>query len=499
MRCSSGGPHPEPRSCSRDGNRAISRTLAAGTVAVTGPGSPAVVRRLLLALVVAAVVGGCGSGPATNSPAATAGQTGGDPAAIARTFIDALARGDTAAAQSMEDQALVSAAPAAKLGQLWRGFVAQYGAFRSVGSVTTAVQAPYTIAAVATAFANEIVTLNVTVEAAGRVAGLHVAAVAPAPSAAPASPAAYVNPASFTERSVSVGKPPWVLPGTLSMPNGPGPFPAVILVAGSGPQDRDETIGPNKPLRDLAWGLATAGIAVLRYDKRTLVYAKAMAAELATLTVRQETMDDAVAAIALLRATQKVDPARVFLVGHSLGAYLAPRIAAEVPGELRGLVMLEASSTPLPELILDQAEYLASLPGSAGPDASGQLQTLRTQVALAESPDLSPSTPPSALPLGIPAAYWLDLRTYHPLTVVAALHLPIFFSQGGRDYQVPPSELTPWQRALAGRTDVTFRTYPSLDHLLFAGTGPSTPAEYTVPAHVAPQLVADVAAWISDH
>lgn len=388
-----------------------------------------------------------------------------------------------------------AAAPGATLGQLWAQLVAQYGAFQSIGGVTTTAQAPYTIAAVPTQFANSTVTLTVAVSSAGQVSGLHVAKVAPSASSPASSPAAYVNRAAFTEGSVTVGSAPWALPGTLSLPNGAGPFPAIVLVQGSGPNDRDETFGPNKPFRDLAWGLASAGIAVLRYDKRTFVYSAQMVAD-TSITVRQETTDDAIAAVTLLRKTPKVDPARVFLVGHSLGAYLAPRIAAQVPGQLAGIAMLEAPSTPLVQLILIQEQYLASLQGSPSPQVEQQLASLNAKVALAESPSLSPSTPASELPLNTPASYWLDLRTYHALTVGANLTIPMFFSQGGRDYQVPPSELQPWETALAGHSNATFKTYPAMDHLLLDGGGPATPAEYSVPGHVDAQLVADVAAWV---
>ena len=389
-----------------------------------------------------------------------------------------------------------AAAPAAQLGQLWAQFVAQYGAFQGIGTATTTVQAPYTIAAVPTQFANSTVTLTVAVSGAGQVSGLHVAKVAPSASSPASSPAAYVNPAAFTEASVTVGSAPWALPGTLSLPDGTGPFPAVVLVQGSGPSDRDETYGPNKPFRDLAWGLASAGVAVLRYDKRTLVYGTQMATD-ANITVREETMDDAIAAVALLRRTPGVDSTRVFLAGHSLGAYLAPRIAAQVPGQLAGIVMLEAPSTPLLQLVLAQAEYLAGLQGSPSPSSETQLAALRAQVALAESPSLSPSTPPSELPLDTPASYWLDLRTYDPLSAAAALPIPMFFSQGGRDYQVPPSELQPWQTALSRHANAAFTTYPAMDHLLLDGSGPATPAEYSLPGHVDAQLVADLAAWIT--
>ncbi len=466
------------------------------------------IRRWTLMVLIAFLFVACGSTTPsrTSSPSAapssapipSSAPNGSDAASTGAAYITALAHGDEAAAEGMEDATMRAAAPAAALGQLWAQFVAQYGAFQGIGTVTTTAQAPYTIAAVPTQFANSTVTLTVAVSSAGQVSGLHVAKVAPSASSPASSAAAYVNRAAFTETSVTVGSAPWALPGTLSLPNGTGPFPAIVLVQGSGPSDRDETFGPNKPFRDLAWGLASAGVAVLRYDKRTLVYSAQMAAD-TSITVREETTDDAIAAVALLRRTPGVDPARVFLAGHSLGAYLAPRIAARVPGQLAGIAMLEAPSTPLVQLVLVQEQYLVSLQGSPSPQVEQQLDALKAQVALAESPSLSRSTPASELPLNTPASYWLDLRTYDPQAVAAALRIPMFFSQGGRDYQVPPSELGPWESTLAGHANVTFRTYPSMDHLLLDGSGPATPAEYSVPGHVDPQLVADLAAWLRSH
>lgn len=467
-------------------------------------------RRWTLIILVPLLFAACGSSTATSSPArtsspsaapsgsatpATSAAGSADPTSIGYAFIASLSRGDWTGAQAMEDPVMAAAAPASQLQQIAQGLAAQYGAFQSIGSVTTTSAAPYTNAAVTVTFAHATVTLNVAVSAAGQVSGLHVGAVVPT---APASPAAYVTPGSFTETAVTVGSAPWELPGTLTMPNGTGPFPAVVLVHGSGPEDRDETFGPNKPFGDLAWGLASAGIGVLRYEKRTFVYGPQMAAN-PSITVRPETIDDAIAAVALLRTTPKIDPARVFLVGHSLGGYLAPRIAAQVPGQLAGIAMLEAPSTPVVQLILLQAQYLASLQGSPSPQDDQQLATLKAQVALAESPGLSPTTPASELPLSIPASYWLDLRTYHPVTVAATLKIPMFFSQGGRDYQVPLSELQPWEQALAGHSNVTFKTYSAMDHLLLDGSGPASPAEYSVPGHVDARLVADLAAWITSH
>src|SRR5262249_34016694 len=149
------------------------------------------------------------------------------------------------------------------------------------------------------------------------------------------TPAAYAKPDSFVEVPVQVGSAP-ALPGFLSLPKGAGPFPVVVLVHGSGPQDADETIGPNKPFKDLALGLARRGIAVLRYAKRSRVEPAGV------VTVKEEVLDGAHAAIELARASKGIDPGRVVVLGHSEGGYLAPRIAKENP-TVAGIILLAAS------------------------------------------------------------------------------------------------------------------------------------------------------------
>src|SRR5207247_5389612 len=173
------------------------------------------------------------------------------------------------------------------------------------------------------------------------------------------APPSYAQFDRFHEHEVQIGHGTWVLPGTVSLPQGDGPFAAVLLVHGSGPQDRDETLPPNKPFRDLAWGLASQGIAVLRYEKRTKVYAASMRSEIDTLIVKEEVLDDALEAVALLRARPEIDAQPIFVLGHSLGGYLAPAIASADP-QIRGLIILAGLERPFEDVILDQLTCVLS-------------------------------------------------------------------------------------------------------------------------------------------
>jgi len=135
---------------------------------------------------------------------------------------------------------------------------------------------------------NASLSLSLSFDSAGRIAGMYFKpSTEPTPSAGAYQPPPYVDLTAFTERGVTVGSGQWALPGTLSVPNSRGPFPAVVLVPGSGPNDRDETLGANKPFRDLAWGLASRGIVVLRYEKRTREHADLFTPDvLQTLTLQ---------------------------------------------------------------------------------------------------------------------------------------------------------------------------------------------------------------------
>ncbi len=254
------------------------------------------------------------------------------------------------------------------------------------------------------------------------------------------------------------------LPAYLTLPQTTGPHPLFVLVHGSGPNDADETIGPNKPFRDLAEGLAARGVATLRYDKRTHVSSSAPAANF-----DEEVIDDALAAVKLAQARDGVDPKRVFVLGHSLGGYLAPHIASR-DAAVRGIVILAGNNRPMREILMEQVRHLSG--SDTGFEAAWN---------------------------SLPRHYREGLPNYDPLLTARQLAAPILVLQGARDYQVTTVDYERWKSALSERRDNEFHLYPALNHLFLAGAGVSMPAEYNVLSHIPAEVLDDLAAWVKAH
>ncbi len=416
-----------------------------------------------------------------------------DRASEGQRFVDTLARGDFASAVASFDDTMKAAAPEPKLREMWSTLEGQVGKFRERMSARTESAGAHEIVFVTCQFERASLDVKVVFDASGRIAGLFFS---PAQSAERWQPPVYCDTALFVEHDVTVGTGEWSLPGTLSLPKSETPRPVVVLVHGSGPHDRDETIGPNKPFADLACGLASRGVAVLRYEKRTQQHRAKLLAGVAGLTVKEETIDDALAAVRLLRATAGVDSQRIYVLGHSLGGMLVPRIGREAP-ELAGLIVLAGNARPLEDLVLEQSAYLASLSGTTSEATRDELTKLREQVAQVKALGAAPVAPNEPLLLGIPASYWLDLKGYRPAEEARSLKQSLLVLQGERDYQVTMEDFRLWKEALGSRAGVRMKSYPDLNHLFIAGRGKSTPVEYDKLGHVAEAVIADLVSWIS--
>ncbi len=405
-------------------------------------------------------------------------------------FVGQMERRDFTAAVSRFDSTMSVVMPAAKLEETWDLVEGQVGPFQSWSRTITGETQGYDYVLVTTTFENAVLDIRVVFDSDRRIAGLFFQ-----PHQNTDEVEAASLPAGLVEQEISLGEGEWVLPGTVTVPVNGGPLPAVVLVHGSGPNDRDETVGANKPFRDLAWGLAGQGIAVLRYEKRTRQYRERLTANTVGFTVDEETVDDAVAAVERLRRLDGIDPGRIVILGHSLGGMLAPRIGGREPG-VAGLVIMAGPTRPFQDLIVDQVHYLAELDSTVSGSERARLEQIEQEAArllvLTDADSLS-----TERILGAHPSYWLHLAQYEPVPVAMELSVPMLILHAGRDYQVTDADFVRWQEAFAGDPRVTFKIYPSLNHLFITGEGPSQPSEYSVPGHVATEVIDDIAAWVT--
>lgn len=269
-------------------------------------------------------------------------------------------------------------------------------------------------------------------------------------------------------------------------------YPAVILVHGSGANDKDETIGANKPFKDIATALSSNGIAVLRYNKRTYQCPEAIADKIESFTLYDETIEDCLSAVELLKTHKHID-SRLYIVGHSLGGMVSPRIASQTE-DIAGIVMLAGNARNLLELILEQTEYIFELDGEMSEEETLQIQELQDKIAKIKSGDFSENE----TILGAGKGYWEDILDYDPVMTAKSIDIPMLILQGERDYQVTIRDFELWKKGLEDKDNVVFKTYKDLNHLFMPGTGKSTPQEYNNPSHVAFEVIKDIINFIRD-
>ncbi len=291
------------------------------------------------------------------------------------------------------------------------------------------------------------------------------------------------------------------IPGTLEMPSTKGSqgVPLVILVQGSGPSDRDETIGPNKVFRDLAEGLAAQGIATLRYDKRTWLMKNGKIpvtpGDLGKVSLATEVVDDAVAALAFGAAQPGIDPHRVFVLGHSLGGTMAPRIAHErikaQAGSVRGLIEMAGAALPANVVIQYQTAFQSILHGQS----EEAMQKSVAQLDDAFRKALDPATPADQMVIFAPASYLREWVAVDAAADLRAVALPALVLHGGKDVQVGYPDFVLLARAAVAPGSHA-QEFAGLNHLMMPVAGEGTGAEYATPSHVSPEVIRAIAEWV---
>ncbi|SMC47558.1 alpha/beta hydrolase [Papillibacter cinnamivorans] len=296
----------------------------------------------------------------------------------------------------------------------------------------------------------------------------------------------------YEEISIRVGAGESKVEGLLTLPKDAEKPPVVILIQGWGNTDMDETLGAaeNKPFLEIARGLAAQGIATIRFNKRFYQYPTEVSELGDKATVYDEILNDASAAVTLAAADERLGP--IFVLGHSLGGMLAPKVALDRP-EVAGVISLAGTLRWLEDVILDQ--YRAALSEQENITLENK-EALLSQVAEAgERVKALTADSPGQILLDIPSAYWLSLRETTGAETAKQLTCPVLALQGTEDYRVfPETDYPLWTETLGNQ--VTGHLYDGLNHLFMPWNGKRDTTEYDTPGHVSQAVIDDIAEWV---
>lgn len=377
---------------------------------------------------------------------------------------------------------------AENLKQFWTNMEARLGKVKSIDATGSKVQGEYYAVTVSGEFQYDKQDFVLLFDKNEKVVGLHLP-----PKAVTYRAPGYADSTLYREKSTYLQWPNHQLAAVITTPKDGNSFPLVVLVHGSGPNDMDETIGPNKPFKDIAAGLAVNGIASIRYVKRTVIYPKEFGG---AFTVKEEVLDDALKAIELAKTVEGVDTKQIYVLGHSLGGMLAPRLATLAP-DLKGIILAAAPARKLSDIIIDQNKYMVALTKDTTAAMQKTLNDAITEIEKTRITKLGKMKPDSVM-LGLPASYWVDLNNYDQVATAKKLKQRIFVIQGGYDFQVTETDYNLWKEALSNNINASFKFYSDFNHLFSQQQEKGTVMQYQRPANVEQRTIEDLANWIKE-
>ena len=302
----------------------------------------------------------------------------------------------------------------------------------------------------------------------------------------------------YSEKIVVGAGTEYPLNGLMTLPSDLSkPVPAVVMVHGSGASNMDEKVLKLTPFKDLAEGLARHGIASLRYDKRTFVHARRMIRN-KHLTVKEETIEDALLAVQMLKRDPRIDHDRVYILGHSMGAMLAPRIDAE-GADVKGLIMMAGTPYRLEEIVLRQLRQAGRgssiLKKIIGLEYRFYKKRFR---GLYQMSDEEAKKKKFAGNLSL--YYFKEMGQKTAADYLLTGKKPVLILQGGKDFQVlEKRDYRKFKKLLAGRENTQYKLYPELNHVFVKGIYNDilkASKEYSVEQHIGEDVIGDIAAFI---
>lgn len=403
-------------------------------------------------------------------------------------FFDTLDSGKYDKAQAFFDESVQNKVTPEALETIWKQLKAQLGELEAVEGAQSKVQDEYQIVILNCKFKNGTQPFQFVYNDKEKLIGFFVA---PKNSAASYKLPAYADSTQYTEKLITIQSGTHELPGMLTLPKTGSGFPIVVLIHGSGPADMDESVGMQKPFKDIAIGLANKGIATIRYVKRTTLYPAEFAE---AFTLKEEVIEDAIAALNFAKKQPEIDPEQIFLLGHSLGGMVAPQIATLNP-EIKGIILAAAPARKLTDIMAEQNNYMSGIYKDTSAVAKNMLTKTLKDLKMAATLK-NGVLPADSMILGLPVSYWADINSLEQTAIAKKLKTNIFVLQGGNDFQVSEVDFNLWKAALKNKKNASLKLYPMLNHLFSFVNEKGTINQYQQPGNVDEVVIHDIADWI---
>lgn len=305
----------------------------------------------------------------------------------------------------------------------------------------------------------------------------------------------YVDVEKFTDNRIVIKNGIYELEAVLSIPEGKGPFPLVVIVGEAGPTDKDGSYDNNKPYKDIASGLASNGYAVFRMDKRAANYGLYLIQQknnYESFTCKEDYLDDLYLALDSLNKIPQIDKDKMIMLGHGQGGMLIPYIFKDKPYFKAGM-MLGVNHKRVQEMMIDQYHYLSKVTPGKKYEYDDQIE----RAIRSMNKKLKPLTEHHLMPYDVQATYWIWLNNYPHVKMAKKMKQPLVFFQGGRDYQVSDENFELWKSSLTKKKNVSYQYYKKLNHIFFEGETESTYSEYFAKGNIPAYLVQDMIIWLN--
>ena len=307
------------------------------------------------------------------------------------------------------------------------------------------------------------------------------------------------------KETIIVGKgTEYPLKGILTLPDDTStPVAAVVLVHGSGSSNMDEKVGKLTPFRDISEGLAELGIASIRYDKRSFAHGFRLIRDKSQpVTVKTETIEDAILATEILKKDKRIDAEKVFIIGHSMGGMLAPRIDSE-GGDYRGLIIMAGTPRRLEEVMTDQLEESLS----AMSPLVRKLSEKSVKKLTSKFDGLYNLTDEEAVKVkiggGTTLYYFKEMGEPPVSYYLEKTDKPMLIMQGEKDFQAKADkDFALYKELLKDRDNVTFILYENLNHAFVDAIYDSVSMakkEYSTERHIGQTVIKDIAEFINNN